>query len=179
MGERWRIVTFMTLWPPPMGLLWVILCPTFPFLFPIAFTGTQAGTHNFACIEWTRGIARDNPASGGKIGRLPQFKPYIGPRRGVGNTIDKCIIIRRRTIRDFATCWFRTLQGSLTSINNPTSNAIVRRQYINVSLHKRWTLSFSQDISDTSVIYPMGRPICFCGYPNNNILLTLLIWWQK
>ena len=25
-----------------------------------------------------------------------------------------------------------------------------------------------------SVIYPMGRPFCFCGNPNNNVLLTLL-----
>ena len=73
-----------------------------------------------------------------------------------------------RTIRDFATHWFRTLPGPLTHINGRTSIAIVSRRYI--SLYKRWTPHFSGDITDRSVIYPMGLPFCFRGNPNNNLL---------
>ena len=35
-----------------------------------------------------------SPLIGEKLEDFPQFKPYIGPRRGVGHTIDKCITCR-------------------------------------------------------------------------------------
>ena len=66
-----------------------------------------------------------------------------------------------------------TLPGSLTTINNPTSISIIRRP--EVSLHKCWTPHFSRDITDKSVILPIGWPFCFRDNPNNNVLQTLLM----
>ena len=104
------------------------------------------------------------------------IEQYLHPRmscHGI-NFFTRIIRIRiRRIIRDFATRRFRTLPGSLMPINGLSIIAIVSRPII--SLHKQRTPSFSGDISDRSIIYPMGRPFCFRGNPNNNVLLTLLI----
>ena len=80
-----------------------------------------------------------------------------------------------RTICDFATRWFRNLPGSLTPINGPTSIAIISRAYM--SLRKPWTPRFTRDIIDRSItyMYPVGRPSCFRGNPNINVLSTLII----
>ena len=79
----------------------------------------------------------------------------------------------RRRICDFATFRFGTLPVPLTPINGPASFAIGGRPEI--TLRKRLSLRFGGDISVRSVIYPMGRPFCFRGSVNNNVLLSLLL----
>ena len=82
--------------------------------------------------------------------------------------------IRRRRIRticDFATFRFGTLPVSLTPINGPVRIAIGSGPQI--CLQKFLTPRFGRDISVRSVIYPTGRPSCFRGKPNINVLPTL------
>ena len=103
------------------------------------------------------------------------IEQYLQPQMSyrATNFFTRTIRIGIRTICDFATRRFRTLPGSLTPINDPTSIAIASRLYI--SVHKCRTQHFSGDIINRSVIYPMGRPYCFRGNPNNNVLQMLLI----
>ena len=83
------------------------------------------------------------------------------------------IIIRTRTICDFATFRLGTLPVSLTLINGPVRIAIGSGPQI--CLQKFLTPRFGRDISVRSVIYPTGRPSCFRGKPNINVLPTLII----
>ena len=86
----------------------------------------------------------------------------------------RIIRIRRlRTICDFATFRFGTLPVSLTLINGPVRIAIGSGPQI--CLQKFLTPRFGRDISVRSVIYPTGRPSCFRGKPNINVLPTLII----
>ena len=84
---------------------------------------------------------------------------------------------RIKIIRDFGTHRFRTLPASLTLIKDSVSFAIVRRAQ--VSSFEGWRPRIGGDISVRSVIYPTGRPFCFGGNPNNNVLPTLLIIEKK
>ena len=79
---------------------------------------------------------------------------------------------RTTTICDFATFWFGTFLVFLTPINGSASFAIGTSP--SIRLHKCKSLRFGRDINIRSVIYPMGRPFCFRGKPNN-VLPTLLI----
>ena len=78
-----------------------------------------------------------------------------------------------RTICDFATFRFRTFPVSLTLINGPVRIAIGSGPQI--CLQKFLTPRFGRYISVRSVIYPTGRPSCFRGKPNINVLPTLII----
>ena len=91
----------------------------------------------------------------------------------INNVLPTLLIGRIRTICDFATFRFSTLPVSLTPINGPVSFAIASGPQI--SLQKFLSPRFGRDISVRSVIYPTGRPFCFGGKPNNNVLPTLLI----
>ena len=61
---------------------------------------------------------------------------------------------------------------SLTLINGPVRIAIGSGPQI--CLQKFLTPRFGRDISVRSVIYPTGRPSCFRGKPNINVLPTLI-----
>ena len=101
-------------------------------------------------------------------GRLSCFrgKPNI-------NVLPTLIIGRIRTFCDFATFLFSTLPVSLTPINGPVSFAIASGPQI--SLQKFLSPRFGLDISIRSVVYTTGRPFCFGGERNNNVLPTSLI----
>ena len=91
------------------------------------------------------------------------------------NVLPTLIIRRRirRTIYDFATFRFGPLPVSLTLINGPVTIAIGSGPQI--CLQKSLTPRFGRDISVRSVIYPTGRPSCFRGKPNINVLPTSMI----
>ena len=86
-------------------------------------------------------------------------------------------LIIRRTICDFATFRCGTLPVSLTLINGPVRIALASGPQI--CLQKFLTPRFGRDISVRSVIYPTGRPSCFRGKPNINVLQTLIIMELK
>ena len=80
---------------------------------------------------------------------------------------------RMGTIRDFTTLLFGALPVFLKLINGSASFAIRNSPYM--SLHKCRSVSFGQDMSVRSVIYPMGQPFCLSGITNINVILTLII----
>ena len=89
------------------------------------------------------------------------------------NVLPPLIIRRTGTICHFATFRLGTLPVSLTLVNGPVRIAIGSGPQI--CLQKFLTPRFGRDISDRSVIYPTGRPSCFRGKPNINVLPTLII----
>ena len=70
---------------------------------------------------------------------------------------------------------FSILAMSWMSISDPVIISFAPLCRRKVSVHKHISPHFGGDISDRSIIYPMGRPFCFRDNPNNNVIPTLLI----
>ena len=103
----------------------------------------------------------------------PTGRPSSFRGKPNNNVLPTLLIRRIRTICDIATFRFGTFPVSLTLIKGSVRIAIGSGPQI--SLQKFLTPRFGRDISVRSVTYPMGRPSCFRGKPNINVLPTLII----